>query len=371
MLFCSCLQEKSKSDHLVLDIQLPFPNSFDFKTVFDSIQVIPLELTENSILHNGDKMLIYKNKYYILDHKAPCIYVFDNFGHYLYNSFQKHGEGPEEYITITDFDIDDNTGEIYLLSAPSLKLMVYDEQFNYSETIKLPTELLPLSTFKKLSTDVFAFYNSDKEDDFCLKIYSRKSGEIVNRTVNIKVKEARNLSIFETHPFHEHNGCIYFANKVPDNKLYHYNTQIYDFEIFAEYIIENKEFSIDKLKKGMNKAYYRRILEEHEDYAFIINQRENESFIFAFIYYKTIIYFTMYDKKNHITKTYTNKFKKEAFLMPPDFIDDQCLYVFADPMDIEKQINETFLTESSKEAIKNINIDEDNQLIIKYYIKKI
>jgi hypothetical protein len=78
----------------------------------------------------------------------------------------------------------------------------------------------------------------------------------------------------------------------------------------------------------------------------------------------------VYDKKNHLTKTFPNKFEKETLLMPPDFIDDQCLYVIVDPMYIiERQICEKYITESSKEAIKNINIDEDNQFIVKYYIK--
>jgi hypothetical protein len=311
---------------------------------------------------------MYKNKYYILDRKALCVFVFDNSGHYLYSSIGKHGEGAEEYRVITDFDIDNNTGEIYLLSASSLKLMVYDEQFNYKETVKLPAKLLPLSLFKKLSTDSFAFYNSNEEDDFCVKIYSKQSDEIVNKTCKIKVREAKHLSIFEHFPFHENNNCIYFTNKLPDNKLYHYNAQSLDFEVYIEYIIENKEFRIDRLVKGKDRAYYRQILEDN-DYAFIVSQRENESFVFAFIYHRAIIYFTIYDKKNQITRTFTNKFAEETFLMPPNFIDDQCLYVIADPMDIERQISEEYITESSKEAIKNINEDEDNQFVIKYYIK--
>ncbi|MDR1114991.1 MAG: 6-bladed beta-propeller [Tannerella sp.] len=73
LLFYSCIQEKSRNDHIVLNIQLPRPNSFNFKDVFDSIQIIPLELTENSILYKCDKMLMYKNKYYILDRKGLCI----------------------------------------------------------------------------------------------------------------------------------------------------------------------------------------------------------------------------------------------------------------------------------------------------------
>jgi hypothetical protein len=362
------MQEKSRNDHIVLNIQLPRPNSFNFKDVFDSIQIIPLELTENSILYRCDKMLMYKNKYYILDRKALCIYVFDYSGHYLYSSISKHGEGPGEYRVITDFDIDSNTGEICLLSASSLRLMVYDEQFNYKETIKLPTKVLPLSLFKRLSTDCFAFYNSNQEDDFCVKIYSKQSGEIVKKSCKIKVKEAKSLSAFEPFPFHENNNCIYFTNKLPDNKLYHYNDQSLDFDIYIEYIIEKKEFRIDRLEKRRERAYYSRILEDN-NYAFIMNQRENESFIFAFIYHETIIYFTIYDKKNHITKTFPNKFEKETFLMPPDFIDDQCLYVIADPMYIERQICDKHLTELSKDAIKNIHIDKDNQFIIKYYIK--
>jgi hypothetical protein len=246
--------------------------------------------------------------------------------------------------------------------------MVYDEQFNYKETVKLPTKVLPLSLFKRLSTDCFAFYNSNEDDDFCVKIYSKQSGEIVNKTCKIKVKESKLLSIFESFPFHKNNNCIYFTNKLPDNKLYHYNAQSLDFELYIEYIIENKEFRIDRLAKGKEKAYYSRILDDN-NYAFIVNQRESDSFVFAFIYHKTIIYFMIYDKKNQITKTFTNKFAEETFLISPNFIDDQCLYVVADPMYIERQISVKYITASSKEAIKNIDMDEDNQFIIKYYIK--
>jgi hypothetical protein len=39
-------------------------------------------------------------------------------------------------------------------------------------------------------------------------------------------------------------------------------------------------------------------------------------------------------------------------------------------MYIEKQISDKYLTQSSREVIKNMDIDNDNQLIIKYYIKK-
>jgi hypothetical protein len=369
VLFYSCFQEESESNHIVLDIKLPPPNQFDFKDVFDSIQVVPLELSENSTLYYCEKALMYKSKYYIFDRKTQCIYVFDGFGHYLYNSSDKRGGGPEDYLSITDFDIDNNTGDIYLLSASSLKLMIYDEQFNYKETIKLPVELLPLGLFKRLSTDYFAFYNSNKNDDFCLNIYSKQQGEIINKTCKIKNREeTTQLTVFESFPLHGNGDCIYFTNKLPDNKLYHYNAQSHNFDIYMEYIIENKEFSIDKIKKGRKQAYYRRIL-ENDNYAFIMNQRENKSFVFTFIYYETKIYFIIYNKKRDAAKTFANLFDKETYLMPPNYIDDQCLYVIADPMYLEKQICDEYLTESSREVIKNMDIENDNQLIIKYYIK--
>jgi hypothetical protein len=370
VLFYSCSQKESESNHIVLNIKLPPPNQFDFKDVFDSIQVIPLEFTENSTLHYCEKALMYKNKYYIFDRKTQSIYVFDAFGHFLYNSSDKRGGGPEEYLSVTDFDIDNNTGDIYLLSASSLKLMIYDEQFNYKETVKLPTELLPLGSFKRLSTDYFAFYNFDRNDDFCLNIYSKQQGEIINKTCRIKNREeATLLAAFEGFPLHGNGDCIYFTNRIPDNKLYHYNAQSHNFDIYLKYIIENKEFSIDKIKKGRDQAYYRRIIEK-DSYAFIMNQRENKSFLFTFILYKTTVYFTIYDKKQSTVKTFTSLFDKEAYLMPPDFIDDQCLYVIVEPMYLEKQISDKYLTESSREVIKNVDIDNDNQLIVKYYIKK-
>ena len=50
-------------------------------------------------------MLFKEGKYYILDRKEACIYVFNANGTFLRNSKSKQGDGPGEYHCIVDFDI--------------------------------------------------------------------------------------------------------------------------------------------------------------------------------------------------------------------------------------------------------------------------
>lgn len=86
--------------------------------VVDSIRIIPLETTSESVIGVINQIYYTGNKYYIHSVRQKKILIFSDSGKYegsLYNA----GNGPGEYIELRDFKVD-NFGNIYVLGYNEL-----------------------------------------------------------------------------------------------------------------------------------------------------------------------------------------------------------------------------------------------------------
>ena len=86
--------------------------------------LIPLETTDDCLL--GDLLKIHESdgRLYIQDSRKSAVFVFDLSGKFLYK-IERRGEGPEEYLEVSDFDVMD--GVIYVLSISNKRILAYDE----------------------------------------------------------------------------------------------------------------------------------------------------------------------------------------------------------------------------------------------------
>lgn len=108
------------------------PVAGNFNEYFSSSKIIPLETNENSIFSKIDRISLFDNKIYILDRKLNSVFVFNDEGRFL-NKIQKIGRGPQEYISLTDFSIDENKKQIILYTDSPYKILIYN---NRGEFIK-------------------------------------------------------------------------------------------------------------------------------------------------------------------------------------------------------------------------------------------
>lgn len=111
--------------------------TFPPKNIVKNKRYIKLDPSEKYLFGGADKVL-FKDNIYILDKRQKKIVVFDHKGNGI-NILDKVGQGPEEYIQITDFSVDVN-GNIYIIDGVSDKLIIYNSaEFISSE--KLPFEV--------------------------------------------------------------------------------------------------------------------------------------------------------------------------------------------------------------------------------------
>lgn len=89
------------------------------------IEIVPLEVTDESMLGSIYHLDITDQDIWVHQYKDNYIYRFSRTGKFL-NKIGKIGQGPEEYIRIHDFFVDDNSKELYLQTTTPAGLKVYD-----------------------------------------------------------------------------------------------------------------------------------------------------------------------------------------------------------------------------------------------------
>jgi len=100
----------------------------------ENIRYIPLETTDECLIGRADKVLIKNNRIYVSDfNKAMALFVFDMNGKLLFK-INRRGQGPGEYISFNDFDIQVNQ-DIFMLDHFGKKILVFDSEGKYLHSV--------------------------------------------------------------------------------------------------------------------------------------------------------------------------------------------------------------------------------------------
>lgn len=85
--------------------------------LFSKVEIIPLEVSESSLLYEYiDKTIFHNNLYYVMPAKQNILFVFDSQGKYV-DQINKQGNGPGEYNELEDFNFNRFTGNLELMSS--------------------------------------------------------------------------------------------------------------------------------------------------------------------------------------------------------------------------------------------------------------
>ena len=91
-------------------------------------QIVHLLSDENNAygFSNINKIVVFNNKIFILDESHYRLLVFDDMGNPLFK-LDYRGRGPNEYLQITDFDID-QAGNIWIVDAQKNRFFKYSSE---------------------------------------------------------------------------------------------------------------------------------------------------------------------------------------------------------------------------------------------------
>lgn len=151
LILVSACQEKMvvPSDLQHISLSLETEQKLFLSEIADSIEIIPLEQTDESDLATVMKIIYHKGRYYLLNsigYASKSVQVFDGEGKFLFK-LDERGQGPNEWVELNDFTINERTDELVLLGLPR-KMLIYDLDGNIKKVVKLE------KTYSTICTDI-------------------------------------------------------------------------------------------------------------------------------------------------------------------------------------------------------------------------
>ena len=130
--FVSC-QDMKEVDFSVENIQLNIGTGQELRLsdIADEVEVILLEQTNESNIGRVERILPYKDKYYVMNSigfSNGWVDVFDKHGKFV-QKIDKRGEGPGEYEDLQDIAINPKNDELVFMTQPK-GIFKYDLEGN-------------------------------------------------------------------------------------------------------------------------------------------------------------------------------------------------------------------------------------------------
>jgi hypothetical protein len=128
---CSNVQIQ-KNDTINLENCVENASVIQASDIIDNIQYVALETTDKSLLGGFKKIIPTKDYFFIQD--SYMLYIFGRNGQFISRIGNK-GQGQEEYVELSDFDIDDHN--IYILDDVRSNILVYSYENKFLRSIRL------------------------------------------------------------------------------------------------------------------------------------------------------------------------------------------------------------------------------------------
>lgn len=123
----------------------------------DSIEIIPLETTEECLISRVDRIEFYKDKIFILDRSNAKVFVFTSEGKYL-KSIGMQGLGPGEYSFLGDFTFKGDS--VVIQDRSNNKYIAYDIYSNLYREIPYDMPHLEVVSFDEIAYQISNYYQS-------------------------------------------------------------------------------------------------------------------------------------------------------------------------------------------------------------------
>lgn len=189
LFFSNCSNKKNNFETTILsDYNIYKVEVSTNKNYYDSIinlisdtAFVILKEKENIMFSYANKIIEHNNKYFILDKNSfRSIVSFKKDGNPI-TKYGRIGQGPREYVSPWDFDID--TTGLYILDTKSKKVIHYSEEGSFLEERKIP---FFADAIKRLKNGNFVFNTTPDGTQQPSLIYTDSEMNIVGKSLNYR-----------------------------------------------------------------------------------------------------------------------------------------------------------------------------------------
>jgi hypothetical protein len=215
ILVFGCSEPEIEIDNIIkIDLDNKSVYSEDLGSVFLSIKLIPLQLSDESLISKVSKIIPYRKQYIIFDEDQKAVFFFKDNGNYI-RKIDRVGKGPGEYQVLYDVVINEYTNNIELLS-PDGNIFIYEMNGEWIKSISIP-EVMSVHKFEILNEDIIVLYTGSSHEREKLFYYSRNQNKIIKRFYSYPLEYHNSPFVGGQSPFFKTDEALYFFEKFSNN----------------------------------------------------------------------------------------------------------------------------------------------------------
>ena len=279
----------------ITDMETDYGKLSDFA---EEVKMIPLEFTDDCILGEIEKIVMSDSCIFIMEgDNQKGIYVFDHTGKYLYR-IGSRGQGPEEFVDLSDFSLNEEERLIYLYDLARTKVLVFSFEGDFIKDIQMNY----YADNFEYQNGLFYLYRENVV--YGDPLYSLVIKDDKGKTVNKYYPVIEKLSYTHDCIFRKLDNEILFVEDMRDSIF-----TIRGDKLTPRYIVDYKDKSMSKVDRESILKRTRMsltVLLESKKMAGIKDIFEINEKVFINNIHIVIPKFTVYDKKTKEVKTFSH-----------------------------------------------------------------
>ena len=382
VLFCGCSSKDKKMNVVIERIPINVYNiSQDASSFIDKIELVPLETNDSSLLHKYGKVMYDKETdVYAVYTRDQVIFTFSGNGDFISNSKKMQGQGPDEYYMVVDMKFNPYLKGIDLLN-PYGTIYTYSSDFKLLGRRKIKPEF-PIDHLMALNLEEYIFTYPFLWTNQEVAFANLKTQQVYNADYSGTISSGNSMA---KDCFYKIGDDFYFIPPGINYYFYRIDTKgmklipiMYldfgDLEIKEADLpgramgkrVDSDEERARVVKEAQERAQFLRHSNNHivplikffnDDYVYVYFVKSTQGAGSNFIYNRKT-------KKSFLTK------EDKPFIMNFCFgIVDNVLLSIRQPEYVSRLVDRRLM--STEEIYKMEQLKEDdNPVIIKYYLKK-
>lgn len=376
----ACSSGKRKNIDGIENIPVEVHNvSLNASSFLEKIEIVPLETNDSSLIGKCKKIAYDKamDIYAIYDGNQ-VVSTFSGKGNFIGSSSKVQGQGPEEYSMAVDMKFNPYLSGIDLLDPYGI-IYTYSPGFKLLSKKKIESEFA-LNSLMALSSDRYVFTNpfiwTDQEVLFAdMKTQKMKSSSYKG-TISVEntMDKERFYTIGDKFYFVP-NGINYYFYQIDEKEMKLTPIVYLDFDDSA--IEEDALPGRATGEKYKSDKKMSEVTEETQERADFLRKSNNVIPLIKF-FNDDYVYVFFVQNRNSGSHFIFNRKKKEGFLLRDEKpfimkfcfgIVDNVLLAICHPSEVSMYIDPQFMSSEEIHKMEQLK-EDDNPIILKYYLKK-
>lgn len=274
LIFTACRREIESEDISVINLHPSDIKIQSFFSLVDTVFIIPLETSEESLIGNISGIRISEEKIVIVN-TLPTnseVLVFDRSGNYQFK-LSKMGVGPGEYLSINSADGKPNSNNLMMVDGSTRRLIEYSPESEVISSFKVGSVITSLQTIQTSAGLQFIISSGERlsEPDYSYSLFRlNEEGELIEKMLPFEYTSR--MTTGSTQRLFKVSEKLVSFNREFSNYIYY----ITETDLFKRYyldfpkpILPAEKSNINFLKNGnpqVSNYVFNIVVQESEEY---------------------------------------------------------------------------------------------------------